>query len=268
MSRGITIADLVQQVYYAIYKVRLDVSASDEQFDQPFHSKSDKFKEVVMEANMVLQELQKDADWNWLREPWDMGRAENFKGIAPQKIKIPDHVYKVCTGYGDAVRLHGRRPYSTFCREIPWTSPRLGRRPQVRMYDEWGAANTVDPQNRAFVTNDVVTFSRPWFPGEVGGHLETDVIRLIEPLHICDDNCPDNCPIAYEHVHLRDMPDPYYLVVRTAAKRAEGDPSASERVQSLTDEATKLMSAMRENDSAHTVPDCYETAPVGYVGVL
>ena len=54
MSRGMTIADFVQQVLYAIYKVRLDVSDS---VDGNFHSKSDKFKEVVMEANMVLQEI-------------------------------------------------------------------------------------------------------------------------------------------------------------------------------------------------------------------
>ena len=56
MSRGITIADFVQQVLYAIYKVRLDV---DESVEGSFHSKSDKFKEVVMEANFVLQEFQK-----------------------------------------------------------------------------------------------------------------------------------------------------------------------------------------------------------------
>ena len=60
MSRGLTIAELVQQVYYAIYKVRIDVEAG---VDGAFASKSDKFKEVVMEANLVLQEFQKEADW-------------------------------------------------------------------------------------------------------------------------------------------------------------------------------------------------------------
>ena len=57
------------------------------------------------------------------------------------------------------------------------------------------------------------------------------------------------------------------MIVKTAAKRAEGDPSAIDRVQSLTDEATKMMSAMRENDSAHTTPDMYETSELGYVEV-
>lgn len=264
MSRGITIADLVQQVYYAIYKVRLDV---DESLEGSYHSKTDKFKEVVMEANMVLQDLQKDADWNWLRKTWDMGHAKNYRDVAPQKIKIPDYAYKVCTGYGDAVRAHHHYAFH-HAHEIPFTSPHQGKRPITKMYDEFGMLNTKDAQNRAYVTGDMLTFTRPWFPGEIGMHLETDVIQLMEPFHICDDSCPDHCPIAYEHVHLREMPDPYYLVVKTAARRAEGDPSAADRVQSLTDEAAKLMSAMRENDSAHTVPDSYETQMLGYVSVL
>ena len=40
------------------------------------------------------------------------------------------------------------------------------------------------------------------------------------------------------------------------------------RIQHLTDEATKMLSAMRENDSAHTVPDTYRTAELGFVTVL
>ena len=69
MSRGLTIAELVQQVYYAIYKVRIDV---DEGVDGAFSSKTDKFKEVVMEANLVLQEFQKEQDWNFLRDRWEI----------------------------------------------------------------------------------------------------------------------------------------------------------------------------------------------------
>ena len=74
MSRGLTIADFVQQVLYAMYKVRLDVDASKE---GSFHSKSDKFKEIVMEGNFVLQEFQKEQDWHFLRERWMMGPAVN-----------------------------------------------------------------------------------------------------------------------------------------------------------------------------------------------
>ena len=263
MYRGMTIADLVQQVLYAVYKVRLDVSDSEEGM---FHCHSDKFKEVVMEANFVLQEFQKEQDWSFLRERWEIGRALNPPhGI--QEVELPGGVYKVCTGYGDAVRLHhhhGGWPIS----QIPFEEARTGNRRHVEMFDEWGELNVDDMRQRAFMVGDTLTFNRRWLPGEVGGMLETDVIRYIEPLHICDSSCPDHCPHAYEDKVLTWLPDPYYIVVRTAAKRTEADPSVSERVQSLTDEGSKLLSAIRENDSAHTIPDTYDTAVLGYVPVL
>lgn len=260
MSRGLTIADLVQQVLYAIYKVRLDVSDSEEGM---FHCHSDKFKEVVMEANFVLQELQKEQDWNFLRDRWDMGHAHNqHHGI--QEIKMPEDVYKLCTGYGDAIRLHAHHRIQ----QIPLEEARTGNRRYVEMFDNWGELNVDSLEQRAFVVGDTVTFNRIWFPGEVGGRLETDVIRYIEPLHICDSSCPDHCPKAYDERVLTWLPDPYYIVVRTAARRAEADPSVSERVQSLTDEGSKILSAMRENDSAHTTTDTYETVSLGYVPVL
>lgn len=262
MSRGLTIAELVQQVLYSVYKVRLDVDDSD---DAMFHCHSDKFKEVVMEANFVLQELQKEQDWNFLRDRWEMGDAFNPHhpdGI--QEIMIPDEVYKLCTGYGDGIRLH-RGPYTS---QIPIEEARMGNRRYVEMFDEWGEMNVDGLQQRAFVVGNTLTFNRRWFPSEIGHRLETDVIRYIEPLHICGDTCPEHCPKAYDEKQLTWLPDPYYVVVRTAAKRAEADPSVSERVQSLTDEGSKLLSAMRENDSAHTTTDTYETSVLGYVSVL
>lgn len=269
MSRGLTIADLVQQVLYSIYKVRLDV---DESVEGSFHSKSDKFKEVVMEANFVLQELQKEQDWNFLRERWDMGLSMNPHGHLLssgmpliQEIEIPECVYKLCTGYGDAIRMH--RGFAPAI-QIPIEEARTGNRRYVEMFDEYGNLNVDKCEQRAFVVGNVVTFNRPWTRGELMRPLETDVIRYIEPLHICDDNCPDHCPQAYDDKVLTWLPDPYYVVVRTAARRAEGDPSVTERVQSLTDEGSKLLSAMRENDSAHTTTDTYETASLGYVSVL
>ena len=258
MSRGLTIADLVQQVLYAQYKVRLDVDASKE---GSYHSKSDKFKEIVMEANFVLQEFQKEQDWNFLRERWDIGFA--YPGL--HEFKIPEGIYKVCTGYNDAVRLHFS-PREIM--QIPYDSPRSGNHNAIEMFDEYGSANVDRNRQRAFVVGDTLAFYRPWLPREYGKLLETDVIRYIEPLHICDDDCDDNCPKAYEDVHFKWMPDPYYFIVRTAARRALADPSCVEVQQSLTDEASKFLSAVRENDSAHTNLDTYETSVLGYVSVL
>lgn len=264
MSRGLTIADFVQQVLYAIYKVRLDVDAAK---NGAFHSKSDKFKEIVMEANFVLQEFQKEQDWNFLRDRWDMGYACNPHHHGIQEFRLPKDVYKVCTGYNDAVRLHwGHSPIPLV--QIPFTEVRSGSKPVIDMFDRFGELNVNKHKLMAFTVGDTLTFNRPWFPHEHGLLIETDVIRYFKPLHICDDDCPDNCPKAYKEVHFCEIPDPYYLVVRTAAKRAEGDPSVSERVQSLTDEATKMLSAMRENDSAHTTTDTYETCELGYISVL
>lgn len=261
MSRGLTIADLVQQVLYAMYKVRLDVDASKE---GAFHSKSDKFKEIVMEANFMLQEFQKEQDWNFLRERWEIGPAHNphYGGI--QEIHIPDGVYKLCNGYNDAIRLH--RGHSIV--QIPFDSPRSGNHQTIDMYDEHGFLNVDKNKQRAFVVGDVLTFYRRWFPGEIGWFLETDVMSYIEPLHICDDDCEDNCPKAYKEVRFRWMPDPYYFVVKTAARRALADPSCSDIAQSLADEATKFLSAIRENDSAHNNLDTYETNTLGFISVL
>ena len=263
MSRGLTIAELVQQVLYSVYKVRLDV---DDGVEGSFHSKSDKFKEVVMEANQVLQELQKEQDWNFLRERWEIGFADNpcHPHDAIQEVTMPDEIYKLCTGYGDAVRLHKGHGVM----QIPIEEARTGNRRHVEMFDEWGELNVDRNSQRAFVVGNVLTFNRRWTPFEECGRLETDVIRYIEPLHICDDSCPDHCPKAYDRRVLKWLPDPYYIVVRTAARRAEADPSVSERIQSLTDEGSKLLSAMRENDSAHTTPDTYDTATLGYISVL
>lgn len=263
MSRGLTIADFVQQVLYAIYKVRLDVDASVE---DSFHSKSDKFKEVVMEGNFVLQEFQKEQDWQFLRDRWEMGYAKNpSNGI--QEFILPEDVYKVCTGYNDAVRLHYRgNPVASS--QILFEEARSGNRRTTDMFDNYGQLNVDKDIQKAFTVGEVITFNRPWNSNEEGLLLETDVIRYIEPMHICDESCEDNCPLAYEDKLFTWLPDPLYLVLRTAALRAEGDPSCAERVQSLTDQASKMLSAMRENDSAHTTTDTYDTCSLGYVSVL
>lgn len=259
MSRGLTIADLVQQVLYAMYKVRLDVDASKE---GAYHSKSDKFKEIVMEANFMLQEFQKEQDWNFLRERWDIG----FTRPGPvQEFQLPEGVYKVCSGYNDAIRLHYR---NRGVLQIPLDSPRSGNHAAYDMHDEMGFLNVDRNLQRAFVVGDTLTFYRRWYPHETGCFLETDVISYIEPLHICDDDCPDNCPKAYEDVLFKWMPDPYYFVLKTAARRALADPSCAEVQQSLADEASKFLSGIRENDSAHTNLDTYETSTLGYISVL
>ena len=259
-----TIADFVQQVLYAIYKVRLDVTAGTE---AAFHADTDKFKEIVMEGNFVLQELQKEQDWNWLRDRRVLGVAENPSATGIQEFHIPDDVYKVCTGYGDAVRLH-HPDNPNFFMEVPFTSPRTGTVNMVTMFDPYGRLDSADLRLKAFIVGEHLTFTRPFLYNEIGSIVETDFIELLEPLHICDDSCTQPCPSAYTDLVFTRIPDPYYMVVRTAARRAEADPSVSDRVVSLSDEGAKLLSAMRENDSSKTVPDTYRTIELGYTRVF
>lgn len=267
MSRGLTIAKFVEQVFFSVYKVRLDTAYSDD-LPQAFHADTDKFKEVVMEANFVLQELQKEQDWNWLRARWNMGVAAVLPEGRIQEFQFDtDQVYKVCTGFNDAVRLHLPGHPEAFI-EVPFTSPRNGTTNTVAMFDSAGRLNVRDNRLRAFVVGDHITFNRQFTRNESGMLVETDVINLLPELHICDSGCQQPCPQAYEDLVFTEITDPYYMVVRTARARAEGDPSASDRIMSLTDESTKLLSAMRENDSSKTDPDTYSTIELGYTRVL
>ena len=266
MSRGMTLADYVQQVYYAIYKVRLDVEYSHD-LPEAFHADTDKFKEVIFEGNFILQELQGQMDWNWLRSRWNMGVAEHLPQHQIMEFEIPRCAYKVCTGFNDAVRLHNPRNTTQFI-EVPFTSARNGNTNTVAMFDEIGQLNVTDARLMAFQVGDAITFTRPFARSEAGLRIETDIVDLLEPLHICNSTCVQPCKKVYEDLVFTQIPDPYYMVVRTAMKRAEGDPSASDRVLSLSDEAMKLLSSMRENDSAKTVPDTYTSVELGYMRVL
>lgn len=265
-SLGMTIADFVQQVLYAMYKVRLDVT-HDSNLPQAFHADTDKFKEIVMEGNFVLQDLQKTMDWNWLRMSWQMGTAARTSVDHVQSFRMPENAYKVCTGFNDAVRLHNPDNGALFV-EVPFTSPRSARVNTVSMFDTGGRLNVSDHRMQAFVTGRNVSFTRPFFDHETGAVLETDVIRRLDDLHICDSTCAQPCTYAYQVPVFTEIPDPYYMVVKTAAKKAEGDPSIADRVMGMADEANKLLSAMRQNDSAKTVPDTYTTAELGYTRIL
>ena len=52
-----------------------------------------------------------------------------------------------------------------------------------------------------------------------------------------------------------EIPDPNYLVMRVAALHCVGSPVAQMRMQDLTDNAQKLLSAMREANAMATQPD-------------
>lgn len=273
MSYGLTPYEFVQQVFYAQEKVVLDFRPDD-----------DKYKEVLLEGNFVLQELQKEEDWSWLRERLVLGSVDSrgYDGEIPE-FQLPDWVYKPSTQHDDCLRLH--RLHQHRCHhhgpmhhhgcnccgdhddcidemdyiEVPYVSAgRMNGRSDKQQV--WLATNVPNHDLGARIVGDnILTFNRRLTWNESHGRVAVcDVQRRLPLLHICNDDCPRDedgkCTLIEDRV-FQMIPDPNYVVIRTAALHAEGSPPAQGRIQSLVDNAQKLLSAMRQNDSMATDAD-------------
>lgn len=267
MSYGLTPYEFVQQVYYAQEKVILDFRPDD-----------DKYKEVLTEGNFVLQELQNAEDWSWLRRKLVLGSVDGPAHEIPE-FQLPDWVYKPSTLHNDHLRLH----HSIHCHcedeydefnfiEVPYVS--TGRL-QGRSNKEYRGPSTNVPNKQLGVRvigNNILTFTRPLKPWERHHRVAVaDVQARLPLLHICNNDCPrdenGNCTLIEDRV-FTEIPDPNYVVIRTAALHAEGSPPAQGRLQSLTDNAQKLLSAMRQNDSMATDPDYVDWDYPTFVNVV
>lgn len=262
MSYGLTPKEFVRQVYYAQEKVILNFEPDD-----------DKYKEVLLEANLVLQELQKEEDWTWLRERLVLGCVDGGDGIP--EFCLPDWVYKPSTLHDDCLRLHRVRCDGTICEndyiEVPYASTGSIHRRHQKPFDEWGHIMWRDNDLRCVQIGNVITFNRPLRYLERHNRVAViDVQRRIELLHVCDDDCVkvDGVCDQIEDVVFTEIPDPNYVVIRTAALHAEGSPPAMARAQSLTDQAQKLLSAMRQNDTSATDSDFLDWDEFGTIEVI
>lgn len=275
MSEGITPYDFVQQVYYAQEKVLLDFWPTD-----------DKYREVLVEANLVLQELQNAEDWTWLREQLVLGSCHHVPNEIPE-FELPDWVYKPSMTNHDVLRLHPIvsprmwRDHLHRHHEFVYDAGRYIRVPfsstgdnsyrKRLQYDPWQGVDGRDMGLRAVRVGNTITFNRQLFPHEERTVAVLDVQRRIELFHVCDDTCSldaDNkCPKAKER-YLMEIPDPNYVIMATAARHAEGSPPALSRVAGLQDAAQKIMSAMRQNDAAATDADYADWDSVGYLEVV
>ena len=292
-SKGMKPYDFVQQVYYAQEKVILDFVPTD-----------DKYREVLFEANLVLQELQNVEDWTWLREKLILGPCHHLPGAVPEWT-LPDWVYKVSTCNHDCIRLmkpvnihhHAFQPGGRF---IPYNGLALDQRSYIdvpiasvgdnqyrkeMLMTEQGAVHWPDGQLRAIRVGNVITFNRRLTPMEQSLVATIDVQRRIPLLHVCDETCTTeagdrlwNYSIDEEHDYVKpckkiehaiftDIPDPNYMVMATAARHAEGSPPALARVAGLQDNAQRIMSAMRQNDASSTDADWQDWQVPGYVSV-
>lgn len=266
MSAGMTPYDFVQQVYYAQEKVILDFWPND-----------DKYKEVIMEANLVLQELQNVEDWGWLRESIVLGPVFDVPNEIPE-FKLPDWVYKPSTLNHDTLklcRMTDRGPSTFDYIEVPYAPQGDNGWRKELQYARNGMIHVPDMRLRAVVIGDTVTFNRRLAPYESHGRVAVmDVQRRLPLLHICSDDCeletegdPRTCK-KIERAVFTDIPDPNYMVYQTAARHAQGSPPAQFRIQDLTDTARSILSAMRQNDAAATDSDYVEWEIPGWTEVI
>lgn len=281
MSYGLTPYEFVQQVYYAQEKVVLDFRPDD-----------DKYKEVLFEANLVLQELQKEEDWTWLRERIILGSTAPLRkgDRSIPEFQLPEWVYKVSTLHNDCVRLHRhmrcRRGIYMACGEcggldrcidqldyieVPIASTGYLHHNGRRAWDSRLAVNVPNTELKAITVGNVLTFSRPLLPHEQDRIAVVDVQRRIGQIHVCGKDCPrdedGNCTLIEDRI-LTDVPDPNYVVIKTAAYHAEGSPVAAARAGTLNDQAQKILSAIRQNDTAATDADYMDWDIPGFYEVI
>lgn len=299
MSKGMKPYDFVQQVYYAQEKVILDFVPYD-----------DKYREVLFEANLILQELQNIEDWTWLREKLILGPCHHLPGTVPE-WELPDWVYKISTCNHDCVRLmrpiamhhdsvyhiHRFIPYSGMYLDqkhyidVPIASVGDNQYRREMAVTEYGAVHfPTDPYPmgnlRAIRIGNTITFNRPLTPFEQTFVATIDVQRKIPLIHVCDETCTTedddqewDYHIDEQHDFIKpckkieraiftDVPDPNYMVMATASRHAEGSPPALARVAGLQDAAQRIMSQMRQNDSASTDSDWQDWEVPGYVTVF
>lgn len=293
MSKGMKPYDFVQQVYYAQEKVILDFVPSD-----------DKYREVLFEANLILQEIQNIEDWTWLREKLILGPCHSVPGTIPEWT-LPDWVYKLSTCNHDCIRLMkpidlhhhavnqpGRFiPYDGLWLDgkcyidVPIASVGDNQYRKEQLMTEYGAIHWPDDHLRAIRIGNTITFNRPLSPMEQEFVATVDVQRRLPLIHVCDETCKTasgntnfDYDITEDHDYevpcakiedyiLTDIPDPNYVVMATAARHAEGSPPALARVASLQDAAQRIMSQMRQNDSSSTDSDYQDWEVPGYISV-
>ena len=263
MSKGLTPAEFVKQVYYAQEKVLLDFEPDD-----------DKYQEVLYEANLVLQELQNAEDWSWLRRQINLGRLIYNPGHIPE-FELPDWVYKPSMLHGDGLKLypciHGKPDKEVRPIVVPYST--TGHNSDIRtvQVDRFGGIDTLDPLLRAICVGDIITFNRLPNFFESNLYAVADVQKRIDLIHTCNSSCKRDksgkCIEAQKPI-LMEIPDPNYVVLQTAARHAEGSPPAQARIEGLVDAAQKILSAMRSNDAACTDPDYVEWDIPGHIELV
>jgi len=217
MSEGITAYDFVQQVYYMQEKTLLD-----------FYPTDDKFREVLVEANLVLKELEAQQDWTWLRETILVGDTAHSYGEIVEFV-LPDDVYKLSMLRHDGLRLYHGLHHITTAEEaalniyknaqgnsaqagqpayilsngelvpqfdidekevvhVPIASAGDQRWNREQQVNQIGVNHVHDYQLRAVVHGHTIKMNRHLLPWESHFIVAADVQKHIVPFHVCNYN--------------------------------------------------------------------------------
>ena len=175
--------------------------------------------------------------------------------------------------------------------KVPYATAGQQYRTQISEYGRVLQTDKPDRTLKAVIVGDKIKFTRSLHHYEDDLIVMLDCQRKIKPFHICDDECvgethitkdefgawgiksapvsyPDNPCYFTTMRYLTELPDPNYVVVKTAALHAEGSPVAQGRLAGLQDQASKLLSSMRSNNAEHTFPDVIDYDPIGYINVV
>lgn len=208
-----TILKLAQSIYLAKNNKYNDVDG-DEQLDF--------IEQTIDWVNQFIEELEEEADWNYVTSPrMELGTVLSA-GTA--SFALPDDVNRlVVSPYRDLVIKHDGSVVSTF---------KLVKPNQI--------ADPSDPEvaDRATVVGRNVIFSRPFKEHEVGGKVEADAVLYIPRL-------------AHDNVEMLDLVKPKQLIILGVAKNAtlpdivQGgiSPSLTQKYADLLDKALKKNSA-------------------------
>jgi len=148
--------------------------------------------------------------------------------------------------------------------------------------DAWLQNDRPNLQLGAVLLGDEVGFTRPLAPWEANRVALADAQLRIRRFHVCDHSCmaagggtpsyPGSpCTEAdadEKAVMLTEVPNPEYLIWRTAERHCAGSPVSAARSMDLQNNAQKILSAMRQDNSDATAPDYMEWWTMMHLNVV
>lgn len=235
----------------------------------------DKYKEVLYQANLIIDEFTSSYEWSFLREGVVLGDTvpTHMNARRVMKFMLPDYVDRVSTLNGDGLRLfRGHKNcgchHSCDCLKyhidesdyilIPFASK--GYTPSRKFLE-----HSADVVARTY--GNYLELSRPLYGNELRRIVVCDCQIKMPHLHICNDKCtdikgktPSYDPDDYrpcKHIEHSIFNDRIrnFMIYKTAYSTAKYSPIAGGIRNELLDIAGKELSKIKSLDADATTPD-------------